>query len=138
MSNSAEKRPRAYSYLRMSTDIQLKGDSQRRQNDAAREYAEKHGLDLVDQDRLEDIGISAYTGANIKDGNLGRFLTAINSGSVERGSYLLVESLDRLTRQKMTPSVAIFHQIIQAGVNIVNLVRIHQDDKIVILVANIV
>ena len=39
---------RAYSYLRFSTAAQLEGDSLRRQTEAARKYAERHGLELAD------------------------------------------------------------------------------------------
>ncbi|HEY2247309.1 MAG TPA: recombinase family protein, partial [Bradyrhizobium sp.] len=92
-------KPKAYSYLRMSTDLQLKGDSRRRQLDASTAYAADHGLDLASDAQLEDIGISAYKGANVKDGALGQFLTAVKAGTVEKDSYLIVESLDRLSRE---------------------------------------
>src|SRR4051794_7251277 len=115
------KRPRAYSYLRMSTDLQLKGNSRQRQLDASKEYAMVHGLDLVDEAQLEDIGISAFKGANVKEGELGQFLHAIEAGSVEPGSYLLVESLDRLSRQEVMKSLTVFLNIINAGINLVTL-----------------
>jgi len=114
-------RPKAYSYLRMSTELQLKGDSRRRQMEASEAYAREHELDLVDEGRLEDIGVSAFTGENVEHGALGRFLKAVKAGSVERGSYLLVESLDRITRQHILPSLTIFLSIIQAGINLVTL-----------------
>ena len=41
---------------------------------------------------------------------------------VEPGSYLLVESLDRLSRQHPFDAFGIFSQIVKAGVNIVTLV----------------
>src|SRR5262245_24847644 len=97
-------KPRAYSYLRMSTEDQLKGDSRRRQLEASKAYAEEHGLDLADDAQLEDIGISAFKGANARDGALGQFLTAVRAGLVERGSFLLVESLDRLSREEILPA----------------------------------
>jgi DNA invertase Pin-like site-specific DNA recombinase len=40
-------KPQAYSYLRMSTDLQLKGDSRRRQLEASRAYVEANGLELA-------------------------------------------------------------------------------------------
>lgn len=114
-------RPRAYSYLRMSTDIQLKGDSRRRQLEASSTYAEAHGLELAREDQLEDIGISAFKGANVKEGALGRFLEAVESDSVPTGSYLLVESLDRISRQKISAGLTLFLRIINAGINVVTL-----------------
>ncbi|MCP3462131.1 recombinase family protein [Bradyrhizobium sp. CCGUVB23] len=121
-------KPRAYSYVRMSTDEQLKGDSRRRQLEASKAYAEEHGLDLADDAQLEDIGISAFKGANVREGALGQFLTAVRAGSVERGSYLLVESLDRLSREEILPAHSLFLSIVQAGINLVTLIdqRVYQ------------
>jgi hypothetical protein len=56
--NAPPSRPKAYSYIRMSTDLQLKGDSLRRQLEKSTVYAEENDLDLVDESRLQDIGIS--------------------------------------------------------------------------------
>ena len=112
---------RAYSYLRMSTEVQLKGDSRRRQLKSSRDYAEANGLDLAEEDQLEDIGISAFKGANVTSGALGRFLAAVESGLVPQGSFLLVESLDRISRQKILPSLNLFTGIIGAGINVVTL-----------------
>lgn len=105
----------------MSTDLQLKGDSRRRQLKASQEYAEKHGLDLAEDAQLEDIGISAFKGANIKDGALGQFLKAVETGAVEQGSYLIVESLDRISRDKLMIAQSLFLSIIQSGINLVTL-----------------
>src|SRR6266404_9298254 len=101
-------RAKAYSYVRMSTDLQLKGDSLRRQLEASAAYAVTHDLELVDESRLEDIGVSAFKGANVAEGALGRFLAAVESGKVPNGSYLLVESLDRISRQEIKASLALF------------------------------
>lgn len=113
--------PKAYSYVRMSTDAQLKGDSLRRQLEASTAYANTHGLELIDERRLADIGVSGFQGRNITDGALGKFLQAVNIGKVERGSYLLVESLDRLSRQNPFEAFDLFSKIIKAGINIVTL-----------------
>jgi DNA invertase Pin-like site-specific DNA recombinase len=115
-------KPRAYSYLRMSTDIQLKGHSRQRQLEASKGYAEEHGLELADNAQLEDIGISAFKGANLKNGALGQFLAAVKAGTVERGSYLLVESLDRLSREEILTAHTLFLGIVQSGINLVTLI----------------
>ena len=122
---SSAPRPRAYSYVRMSTDLQLKGDSLRRQLEASAEYAATHDLELVDESRLQDIGVSAFKGANVAEGALGRFLEAAKAGTVPAGSFLLVESLDRLSRQEVRKSLGIFLSIVDAGVNIVTLADNH-------------
>ena len=125
-------RPKAYSYLRMSTDAQLKGDSRRRQLEASKKYADENGLELVGTTQLEDIGVSAFTGANMKEGALGGFVRALQGGMIEKGSYLLVESLDRISRQEPRKSLEIFITILNAGINIVTLVdkRLYLAEKI--------
>jgi hypothetical protein len=59
------KTPNAYSYIRMSTDLQLKGDSLRRQLEKSDAYAAAHGLELVHE--YEDIGVSAFKGDNLAE-----------------------------------------------------------------------
>jgi DNA invertase Pin-like site-specific DNA recombinase len=111
-------KPRAYSYLRMSTDLQL---SRRRQLEASQAYADAHELDLASDAQLEDIGISAYKGANAREGALGQFLSAVKAGSIAKGSYLIVESLDRLSREEILPAHTLFLGIVQSGINLVTL-----------------
>src|SRR4051794_33842640 len=109
---------KAFSYLRMSTELQSKGDSTRRQLELSRRYAAEKGLDLIDDRELADIGVSAFKGANVRDGALGQFLQQVKTGRVERGSLLLIESLDRLSRQAVRKSLSIFLEIIDAGITI--------------------
>jgi DNA invertase Pin-like site-specific DNA recombinase len=78
-------------------------------------------LALADDAQLEDIDISAFKGANAREGALGQFLAAVKSGSVDRGSYLIVESLDRLSREEILPAHTLFLSIVQAGINLVTL-----------------
>jgi DNA invertase Pin-like site-specific DNA recombinase len=111
----------AYSYIRMSSEIQLRGDSLRRQSDASAQYAEKNGLKLVPETELRDIGVSAYKGDNVETGALGRFVAAVEANEIPRGSYLLVESLDRISRQQIDVSLALFLRIIGCGVVLVTL-----------------
>lgn len=114
-------KPIAYSYLRISTDLQQKGHGQARQLEASRAYAEANGLELSEGREIKDIGISAYKGANARVGALGGFLEAIRSGQVKPGSYLIVESLDRLSREQVGAAQSLFLSIIQAGINVVTL-----------------
>lgn len=48
MTQAIHLKPFAYSYVRMSTDAQLKSDSLRRQTELSEAYAEKNGLRLID------------------------------------------------------------------------------------------
>lgn len=113
--------PKAYSYIRMSTERQLKGDSLRRQAEASRLYAQSHGLELDEEFSLKDLGISAFRGANLREGALGKFLDAVKKGRIERGSYLLVESFDRLSRETLDNALPLFLDITKNGINLVTL-----------------
>lgn len=112
---------KAYSYTRFSTPEQAKGDSLRRQIELAQTYAATHGLQLDDELRLRDEGVSGFRGANVRKGALGQFLAAIDREEVEPGSFLLVESLDRVSRQNPWDALPIFQQILNAGITIVTL-----------------
>jgi DNA invertase Pin-like site-specific DNA recombinase len=114
-------RPKAYSYLRFSTPEQSKGDSQRRQTQLAEAYASRHGLGLDNRLTFKDLGVSAYQGRNLETGQLGAFLAAVNTGLVERGSYLLVESLDRISRRTARKAVRVMENLCEAGITVVTL-----------------
>ncbi len=115
-------KPRAFSYLRMSTTAQLAGDSLRRQLTAAREYAQRYGLELQEGDQLSDLGVSAFTGANVAEGaGLGSFIAAVRAGKVPPGSVLLVEDLDRLSRQAILKSIGLLVELLTSGITIVTL-----------------
>ena len=109
----------AYSYLRMSTETQLKGDSLRRQLEASQAYADKHNLRLVES--LRDIGVSAFRGKNAKEGALATFLDAIREGQIEEDSILIIESLDRISRDEVLTAFELFSGILKAGITIVTL-----------------
>lgn len=112
---------KAYSYLRFSTPEQAKGDSHRRQFSAAQAYADEHGLELDTDLAFHDLGVSAFRGANADEGRLGDFRRAIEAGHVEQGSYLLVESLDRISRQSARKALHVLEGIIDLGVTVVTL-----------------
>ncbi|MFN3661236.1 recombinase family protein [Yoonia sp.] len=109
----------AYSYLRISTDKQTAGDGIRRQLDASKAYAEQHGLNLINE--LKDIGLSGYTGANSKEGDLGHFIKAVDEGQIPVGTVLLVENLDRLSRQAPITAINQFTNLLTKGIKIITL-----------------
>jgi DNA invertase Pin-like site-specific DNA recombinase len=117
---------KAYSYIRMSTDTQARhGDSHRRQRSGSENYAKEHGLELVDSIDgvlLEDLGVSAFTGKNKQEGGaFALFIDALKGGKIEANSVLLVESLDRISREKLTEALPQFMDIVNRGVEIVTL-----------------
>ena len=114
----------AYSYIRMSTDLQLKGDSLRRQLEASSAYAKEHSLNLIDHlanEKLHDIGVSGFKGQNAKTGVLARFLDALTAGDIPNNSVLLVESLDRLSRDRVSSALGQFLMILEHGIEIVTV-----------------
>lgn len=111
----------AFSYLRFSTPDQATGDSRRRQIALAESYAKRNHLELDNRLSFRDLGVSAFRGRNAKQGHLKDFLEAIESGLVPPSSHLLVESLDRLSRDQILEAQALFLQIINAGLTIVTL-----------------
>lgn len=121
---------KAYSYIRFSTSEQTKGDSLRRQIAASQKYAADHGLEL--DESLRDLGVSAYKGANATGGALAGFLAQIEAKTVKEGSYLLVESLDRISRQTVSKALRLFTGILEAGVKIVTLAdgRLYDRDSL--------
>ena len=110
---------KAYSYIRFSTPQQLKGDSLRRQLEASRAYAKQH--DLILDESLRDIGVSAFKGKNATEGALKKFIELVEAGRIEQGSILILESLDRLSRQQVFTALGLFSSILSAGVEIVTL-----------------
>lgn len=112
---------KAYSYIRFSTPEQLKGDSFRRQLEASEKYAKEHRLTLDTSLNLRDLGLSAYHGTHKTKGALGVFLKLVETGKIERGSVLIVENLDRLSRQQPLKAFNQFSSIVQAGIKLVTL-----------------
>lgn len=124
---------KAYSYVRFSSPEQAKGDSYRRQRDAAVQYCVDHGLELATAKEYTflDKGKSAYSGRHLDDeGQLRRFLDLVENGTIERGSYLLVESLDRLSREKVNTALPRFMDLLNRGIRVVTLAdeRLYTDE----------
>lgn len=117
--------PLAYSYVRFSSLEQAKGDSFRRQTEAAQKYCYEQNLELADF-TLRDLGLSAYHGNHVKEGALGEFINAVQQGQIPKGSYLLVESMDRLSRERISIALQRFMHLLELGINIVTL----QDNRV--------
>jgi hypothetical protein len=70
---------------------------------------------------FHDLGKSAYRGRNSTEGMLGEFLKYVKSGDVPKGSYLLVENLDRVSRETAWDALDRLREIAKEGVTIVTL-----------------
>lgn len=112
----------AYSYIRFSTLEQRNGNSLIRQIEMRDAYLQEKGLTLDNSLTLPpDLGKSGHDGTNVKRGSLGLFLEALEDGRIQAGSVLIVENLDRLTRQDPDKAIRLFLDVLDRGVTIVTL-----------------
>lgn len=116
--------PVAYSYIRFSTPEQRKGDSLRRQTEGATAWSAKNAVPLDTSLTLHDKGCSAYKGLHRENPDkhaLALFLKLVEKGRVRSGDYLLIENLDRLSREEEVPACHLLTGILMAGVRVVQL-----------------
>jgi len=111
----------AYSYIRFSTPKQRLGNSRRRQLEQAEQYCKENNLALDTTLKMTDDGISAFKGDNLLRGRLGEFMRLVDEKKVRPGSVLIVENIDRLTRQNVLDAQELFISIINRGIAIVTL-----------------
>lgn len=105
-----------YSYQRWSSAVQKDGSTQERQSTGAAKYAEENDYELVE---IVDDGVSAFTGVNATKGALSAFIRAVEDGFIASNSTLYVESLDRISRQKVLKAVGLFNDLLELGITIV-------------------
>lgn len=88
-----------YIYIRWSSEKQTEGTTRDRQLSAATAFAESNNLEVVEI--IEDKGVSAFNGQNTSQhANFGKFLKKIENNQIEKGSWLFVENLDRISREE--------------------------------------
>jgi DNA invertase Pin-like site-specific DNA recombinase len=109
----------AYSYIRFSHPDQRRGNSLRRQLARSRKFAESRRLPL--DDSLRDLARSAFHNRHTETGRLALFLELVRNGDIRPGSYLLIESFDRLTRDEFWPAFDLVRDILRARIIIVTL-----------------
>src|SRR5207244_8342180 len=97
------------------------GDSVRRQKHDRERWLADHPDVELDKSLMLDAGRSAFRRKNWDTYALARFVEHIKSGRVEPGSYLLVENLDRLSREDAGEATELFLSIVNKGVVIVQL-----------------
>ncbi len=104
---------RAYSYLRFSHPKQATGDTIRRQEEWTASLCRRHSWYLDDTLRFADKGRSAFHGG-LKA--LGQFRDLVRRERIAPGSVLVVEVLDRISREEVDDAYDIFREIIRAGI----------------------
>ncbi len=121
-------KPHVISYIRFSHPKQLKGKSLERQIELGEQWAAQKDL-TIDKTTFRDLGVSAFHGANSKAGALGAFLQQVDDGRIPLGSILLVESLDRISREDVTDALQLFIAIVKKGIKVVTLSDGHEYDE---------
>lgn len=117
----------AWIYARFSTVEQAKGHSLERQLKGARALIKANGWLHSPERELIDEGRSAFHGANREVGAaLYDFEMKAREGHFANGSVLVVESLDRLTRQGHEETVDLLRLLTRMGVTVATF----QDGKV--------
>lgn len=111
--------PQVYLYMRFSKKRQEDGDSIRRQLKLAEKTSEDHGIPINDDLIMQDRGLSAFKAEHIKRGALGKFITAIEKNRVAEGSILIVESMDRLSRDTPLAAQIQFNILMSKGITVI-------------------
>jgi len=111
-----EKQIKCFSDQRYSSTAQADGTSIVRQSSIAQRVAKDNGLEYVE---IFDRGISAFKGRNSVDGKLGEFISDVRNNALPNNCWLVVESLDRLTRQNPYKAFGLMRELIERGVTIV-------------------
>jgi DNA invertase Pin-like site-specific DNA recombinase len=118
-------RPLGYSYARFSSKKQGKGSSLHRQTqdtvagESPESWCGRNKVTLDASLTFRDLGRSAFRGE--KQEALKAFVEMVRTGRVRRGSFLLVEKVDRITRKGLDEGSDLLKTILRAGISIVTL-----------------
>jgi DNA invertase Pin-like site-specific DNA recombinase len=111
-----------YSYLRYSSAQQGDGDSIRRQTKGTADWCKRNDVQLDTSRTYLDRGRSAYHGRHRQRGGaLAAFLSEVERGDIPRGSVLIIENLDRLSRENPWDAVSLLTSLVNAGISVVTL-----------------
>ena len=101
--------------MRWSSEPQSWGDSERRQEQQAKNWCQCNGRTLADQ-TFTDRGVSGWHGNNRREGALGTLLKV-----VKEGDTILIEECDRWSRESPLDSLNALRDTVNRGVEIVFL-----------------
>ena len=107
---------RAVIYIRYSTPKQERGASRDRQLELCQQFCEQRGWPV--DEVIEDLGRSAWTGAHLSGGELGRFADRVRGGGMGADTVLVVEKLDRLSRQETRTTLRWMEDLCAVGLAI--------------------
>lgn len=105
-----------FSYIRFSSAKQAKGTSEDRQLLIAPRVAKEKGWIFREDLGIKNLGLSAYTGSNLKI--IEGIIEAAEQGRIAKGTVMILEALDRLTRIPVDEAYQLFRRVIKSGVEI--------------------
>lgn len=113
--------PLAVSLIRFSTTKQADGDSYRRQLAPAQDFCDNKDWELdlsLHEKDVRKLGVSAFRGDQIRKGSLGKFIALVEAGRLpkNRQIILLIEEIDRLTRQVHDQAYDLCLRLMRSGV----------------------
>lgn len=114
----------AYSYVRFSSSKQAEGDSLRRQTEGATSWCQRNGVQLDLSRTWHDLGKSAFLGEHRSNPDrhaLAAFLKLVETGRIPSGSFLILEALDRLTREHVRAGLMLCLGLLEKGIKLVQL-----------------
>lgn len=118
--NKGEYPVKAYGYWRVSSNEQKEGFGFARQRGLVDSWLARKGIALDESLSFKDIA-SSFRSKNQKKG-LGLFMQACKEKRVARGSYLLCESLDRLSRDNLFAGQKLIRELLyDYGIVVVTL-----------------
>lgn len=112
----------AISYIRFSTKKQALGRSYERQLREAEEFCDHENITLVKE--YKDLGKSAYKSINQQpNAGFGLFIRELKNGGISNieDTYLIVESLDRISREGVHQSLPKVMEILNLGIAIITI-----------------
>jgi DNA invertase Pin-like site-specific DNA recombinase len=110
---------KAFAYVRLSSKEQLASgkDGFDRQINSIKNIAKRYGVDIKPENIYEDKGVSGYLGRNSSTGQLRELIDDIESLDIQRGDLLFVESIDRISRQRLLQTKdLVYDKILKKGV----------------------
>lgn len=106
-------------YARFSSLEQIKGNTLKRQFELCERIARQHQWELAEDRRLSDQGRSAFSGANRKPGGAFHdFEQKAAAGHFMNGHVLIVERIDRISRQGWEEVLPLLTKLTSQGVTI--------------------
>lgn len=105
------------SYARFSHRKQAAGSTIERQEELLARFLQENP-DITLHEQFSDKGVSGFRGKHAKDGALSRLLEAIKVGRLPTPLVLIIESVDRLSREPMMDAWDRFNTLLKAGVTV--------------------